>query len=537
MNQEFFEYKHPSVKKNLHKWYFAYDLLTGEIMSVIDTHSIQTSGSTLGQFMRQQGTTETGIYSVQDYLVRHLQGESDEQYLERRAIAAYVPRFARGVITLAGILWAIEGDAQRTYEVDGKKTLGDPRDKKSIMSRLWRNADGKGNNWPVCMQRLTSNMIALKKMYGVVQGPKKVDGVAVNDGSINWVLPQNVLDYQEDESGNLIFAKILDKMTQRFEGFERVPEEMEVAFVYTLEGVQRFIEDGEGKDKKIIPLDPEPIPYGADGFTFKASDKRSSVIPVFPVNLPIDSDVGYLMARADNTIFNLENALNFQLWVSGFPKLLLDAYSPETGYDEKTFEELSKLIVKGYNALPGAGHRYIAPPVDGIEVKGARIDQMVRDYYFTFFQSYADAGKQATATEIRTDYRQGIEAFLTLVSDALDEAENKALFLLEQVNFFDKPDLWGTSEITRSRDFSPVPISDLVDRALGYFGKDGEFVSTPHIRKQLAEKAARAAMIDLDEDDLEVIGESANDINDANSQEDDILTTLRRNRDPIPADV
>ena len=58
----------------------------------------------------------------------------------------------------------------------------------------------------------------------------------------------------------------------------------------------------------------------------------------------------------------------------------------------------------------------------------------------------------------------GIEAFLTLLAESVDEFENKALWRYMQAELPDEPQYWGDAFVRRPADFSPVDVDAIAEK-------------------------------------------------------------------------
>src|SRR5207245_1486820 len=92
-------------------------------------------------------------WRIAAYLIRKKVGETIEAFEERVLLADYTPYFGAVVDTLAGMLIAREGDTDRTWgktakgnDSKRKGALGDVKDKKTILGKLWVDADGAHNS-------------------------------------------------------------------------------------------------------------------------------------------------------------------------------------------------------------------------------------------------------------------------------------------------------------------------------------------------------------------------------------------------------
>ena len=95
------------------------------------------------------------------------------------------------------------------------------------------------------------------------------------------------------------------------------------------------------------------------------------------------------------------------------------------------------------------------------------------DFYVTALQSYEDAAKQKTATEIMQEQGAGRFSFLSVLARAMDTLENDIYNLIHQIERPQEPSAWTEARVERSRDFKPVDAENKADRLMkSYFGRD-----------------------------------------------------------------
>lgn len=391
---------------------------------------------------------------VGDYLIKRAQGEHDDAYDERVSIADYTPHFSRAVISLAGMLWAVEEDTARAWG-----PFGDPEDPDSPAARLLANADGRGTNLETLHQTATVDLIGYHRLYGMVEGVvRDGNGRTVSEPSIRLLPPQSVLRVIRD-GARIVSAKVKSRADVS-ESQREKPNVRDRYFIYEPDGFEVWEENKENKPSLVA----EKRPY-ARGFQY-LDESGAPTVPIVEVQLPFRTHIGYLMARKANSIFNHENTLDFLLWVACFPKLFADVSNPRDGsFDTAKWEALKKALADGNNVLPGAGNKFDAPPMAPSAEKRAAIAEKIAGFYATFFQSYGDAAREKTATEIRQDRAAGVEAFLTLLATAVDEFENRLLRLLAQAHGFPRG-TWDNASVSRPKNFQPVHIDDRLDRLI-----------------------------------------------------------------------
>lgn len=453
------KHQHPHYAANSRKWTYAMAHLDGSVMDAVDAGTYD--GARLTSNLHG-GTPLPG-------LVRRRQGETEGGFLERRQIADYTPHYARACTTLAGMLYAVSDQTSRQWQPVGEDGepegdgLGSPSDRSTPAGRLWHDADGRGTNWLTLWKQASIDIIAVQEMWCLVEGVRRDEqGREVGGPTLRLIPPTCVLDWIE-EGGRLVEVKVKEQVDRRT-SVRQKSDAHDRYFIYRLDGVTIAEEVERGGNKVVVE---ETRPYGSPdgaGFRYWADpERRVPALPIFRVQLPFRTQVGYLMARKANAIFNQESALDFLLWIACFPKLFADVQDENGNLLSDLWKEFEKKVAEGSNLLPGAGHKYDAPPTGPAEIKHKILQAKVEAFFTSFFQAYGDAARERTATEIRQDFRAGVEAFLTLLTGTLDELENGALWRLSQVEFPDQPDLWGNAHVTRSTNFQPVDIEARIE--------------------------------------------------------------------------
>jgi hypothetical protein len=461
-------YTHAAYDEALAGYTFAADHLMLRVLEgasqipATDTEVAEplTTGKGLGELL---GTMPRG--KITHYLVRKTQGETPLAYRERARIADYTAYFTNAVVTLAGMVFAAERTGANITREWGM--LGDPEDDKTPMGRSRRDIDGEGTDYGALIKQATTRMIAKRDEY--------VRASVEGDTLRAYLLDaEAVLDWSSSEEP---WAKVAGMVEDRTSPKEDYGESLrERFFLYWPDRVETWheVENDAGKPVPEM-LRADAYKTDADAFslvTDKAS--RRPALPLFRVRL-LAQPIGYMMARKANAIFNLESTLDFQLWTATFAKLFADVTSRETGeiFDD-LYAEIIKAISEGRTVIPqgpNGGHAYASPPVTGADIKRLVLAAKVEAFYRTFFQSFQRAAVEQTATEVRFDFWNSVEAILSIIASAVDEIENRLFFLWEQMLFPSDSDKWGLARVDRSAmDFSEVDLSkavtELVDRTL-----------------------------------------------------------------------
>ena len=380
------------------------------------------------------------------YLIQHKQGEYDGAYEERRKTADYTNHMATVVDGLAGMMFAVEEQAERDFG-----GLGDLADVNSTAARLWRNADGAGTNYPVVWRKLAPALISLQEYWVMVEGLiEDAEGQVTGEASIRLVDPRRVENWIEDKTGDVVQCRVTEQVDARA-SIREDDDPVVQHVVYGVDGWQRWrvTKDENGQEQE------EMIGEGTYAF-YATTAQRRRVLPIFRVRLPLPRPVGYLIARKAKAIFNLESSRDWLLWVANFPKLLIDSTAD--------IKEIQAKLKEGGNIFTGVEHTYITPPTEPAQLATEVLEKKVGDFRVMAMREYGDAARERTATEIRQEFRTGVEAFLTMLKSAMDEAEGGALWRLEQVYFPNQPSRWGQARVERANQFLPEHLSSK-DRA------------------------------------------------------------------------
>jgi hypothetical protein len=394
------------------------------------------------------------------YLIRRGTGEPTASYQERLRLADYKNHFGTVVDSLAGMLFGNEADASRLFARPEEKGLGDAKDPRSVAGRLTLNADGHGTGWSTLHKQLASVLSVVHCAWGLVTSP-------TGPQRVRYLSPLEVPDWEYDREGNLVAVKVCEYVIVRPNGLTSKPALVRRWTVYDLYGWQRW--------EKSTDTNGTPVRLTGEGDTgvYQLVDRDGTpALPIYPVVLPLKRRVGWLLSRNANTIFNLESARDFLVWSANFPKLKL-------GAGDAFFEKLVEQLNKGANVLqddPASGaktHEYIAPPTGPAEIASTILNKKIVDLYVTAFREYGDAAREKTATEVRQDVAAGVGAYLQMLKAALDDAENQALYRIEQLEWPGEPSKWGGARVERSDEFTPTDVQAVVDRLVArYFGKD-----------------------------------------------------------------
>jgi len=413
-------------------------------------------------YARDHYTAEAAApWNIPSYLHRKKLGEAVEAYEERVLLADYTPHFGAVVDTLAGMITQIEANATRVW---GR--LGDSEDRRTHAGRVWVDADGDGNGLLTLMQLLATDLVAVHDAWLLVDGVKG-DG---RRARIRLIEVERVINWRHDpDTGALVEAVMKDFKDTRASVMDNPDAHLECEYIlFTTAGFQRYrkVRDAEKREEKVVQVSElEPYAYRTrDG---------SPTIPLVRVRLPLRRNVGYIMARKANAIFNKESERDHLLRFACFPLLNVVANDTLFGKIKQQLRAGARVL----QVLPGnANHNYTAPDSGPAAILNATIEAKILEYYTTAFREFGSAARRqgrerVTATEVKQDLATGVAAFLSLLRNALDNAENAALYLFEQTVFPNDQAKWDLAKVERSTEFGPFDPDEVVARMRDrYFG-------------------------------------------------------------------
>lgn len=427
------ENEHPEYIANIDRWKFTRDHYTGAVLDEANNLASNLDGG---------------------YLVRKGQSETEESFKERVRLADYTTHFSTVVDSLAGMLFAVEKEAVRKWDAEDGDSLGSPDDSTSIAARLKDDADGEGNGWVTKWKQLAVELIHSRRAWILVDSIGGEEGVS----RIRILNPSVVTNWRY-RGGILVDVTLKESVDARSD-YKSKPTQENRYVHFTVEGWKRYSID---KDSGVETM--------LDEGTYQYVDKGGvSILPIFPVELPLPRPVGWLLARKANAIFNRESERDHLIRTCNFPYLVI------VGKDT-VYKAIVAAIKTGSRILqqdptsPGT-HKFIAPNSGPAKVATDVLIRKVEEFYVTGFREYGDAARERTATEVRQDVSSGVGAFLQMLKAAIDDAENAAFYRVEQTEFVGQAGKWGNAHVERTEDFLPVDIQSVMDRtAKRYFGE------------------------------------------------------------------
>jgi hypothetical protein len=413
---------HPEFREEFEKWLYSWDHLRAEVYGQEEGDVGVIESIVPGHLHHQVGHLREMSCIDRDYLIQKEQGELNAAYKERRKISSYTPHFPFAVSSLVGMFFDAQGELTPTWEPEDATEGLESSFDRDVTGALEENFDGKGNSfeawlWDTAIQ-LTAMGTVWPRVEGVVRDTSpggEPNGSVIEEAAVVTEPPIRVENWLEQDN-RLKEAKLRTIVDDRDSLRDLQSEAREIRHIYyTPEGFRqyRLSVDDSPRDQSV--REEEMMRQEMDLYRTVSRRESGRILPIFRVDLPLRGNPGYNSARDANTIFNLESALDFEIWHSSFAKFLADVDS-EDGINEDLWDELQDAFRKGANLLPGAGHQYAAPPSDNASIKMDRIEKKVEAFYKTFFQRFGNRAKEQTATEIKQEARSGVQAFLTLLA-------------------------------------------------------------------------------------------------------------------------
>lgn len=429
-SETWLDYEHVLYTEQWWKWVFARDLYTGDVL-------------------------DDG--KIKDYLIRKSTGESLEAYTERYKLADYTNHLGAVVDALAGMLFAVEEDAKRVLkaDTDDAAPLGDPKDPRSVIGKLWQDADGNGTGFLTLWKQFTIELLINHVAWVML------DTNSAGDPKIRILPAELVVNWRYD-NGVLKEALVKETTDIRTSIKDDPNDFVEYQYIhFTTEGWERWRKvDDKGNIEQV-----------GDGGTYRYVDSSGQeTLPLFMVTLPMKRNVGHSLARKANAIFNKESERDHLLRAANFPKLNVVG----TG---EVFKKVTQALRKGAIALwndpkSPTTHNWIAPDTQSATVASKVLERKVEEFYVTAFREYGDAAQERTATEVRQDVSAGVGAFLEMLKSGVDDGEQGILWRLEQQTFPKDKSKWWKATVERSSNFLPVDVGVMIDKMkIRYFGE------------------------------------------------------------------
>ena len=416
------------------------------------------------------------------YLFRRAQGESIVVYTERVQISKFPRHDAAIVDSFSGSVFAVENKADRTLEA-----FGDIDDESSFAYRLWRNADGQGTNYCTMFKKAAGNFTNYKRVWYLVETE-----------TFQWLHGASVKNWFYDDDGilsDVLIEEVIDDRTSIQDEYGNA-EDRRRWIHYHKEGFDRYKITNDGKgERRVQKITEESGSW--DYAHYDGIDQEHITIPLGFIDLPFadNANPGYSMAQDANYLYNLLSDIRNTLRVANHPKL--------RGKDvtDEEFENTEESLQKGSNLLQGDWD-FISPSPENAQTGYEIYKEEVRDFFVTSHQRYNDAAREATATEARQDDQAGRQAYLIILSGALDELEGRVLFMLSQKQFPLDSGQWLINSVTRSTDFKAEDSNQFADKLMKTFFSGPVPIGATGLNN-VAKKVAGLLGVEIEEDELD----------------------------------
>lgn len=405
-------------------------------------------------------------------------GEQVGPFYDRSTQADYTNYTADVINKLVGILSSVDVETQRTWQKKGE-TVG--LESNGAADRLKENCDGNGTDWSEKWERVAVRLLIFGGMFVLV------DGVG-DDGQskMKMVDPRQVVDWKE-EAGKLQWVKVRHTVQIR-SGPKSAPVEEERYILYDLEGFQAFRKNDDGEVESV----GEKTEYAY--YTDESRNERR--LPIERLSLGLPFNFGLTLAQKTNRIFQKQSERDHMQRLLKNNLFMMDA-------DDDAFRNAKKYIMQGGKVLQGKGS-FESPSTDPIDSAGEVIREKIKDLYETFFLGSSDSSREKSATQIRQEYRVGLESILNILAGRLDSAEQNVLRLVEQVYFPENPRVWGQATVSRSKDFQPTDTNTTVQRLQETFFRMEGVPLPDSVKTRVASRILDLYGIEYDEDEMEL---------------------------------
>lgn len=434
---------------------------------------------------------------VRRYIPQKELTEPKEDYEERVGAVTCPGLLPFLVDSFSGMLQAGDRNTSIVYAEEGADGgLGDVETPGTEAYKLANNADGDGLNFETFWTRFDNRLIRYFEVWVLVNGAiKDADGHTIQDPHFQLIDPIAVTNtfYRDGRLTDVVVEHFVDGRTSIMDG----PGKIRRWTHYHLYGADVYEERKlkNGKTEIVRKLDLA-IEYAY----FETTDRRKRILPIFPSRLTLDRFVTYQAARTQNEILNLESEKRASLRNGLLARFALVG-------SQAFADSLRKEYAKGFKTLRhdpknSTQHYFVAPPDAFTRIAEEEIERKSEAFMVNNFRDYANAAREKTATEIKSDNKAGKEAFLLLLAASKTEAQNRAFFLLEQSHFPDKPSLWGRARVNREPDFSLVTGKELVETVLEKVFSDRALPLGPTSLESAARMVLDYFGLEYDEDEL-----------------------------------
>ncbi len=394
----------------------------------------------VSEVLKNQSVTigENGPWG--DYLPRR-PGENVENYIDRLKTSDYTNHFVRVVNAYVGMMSAVSDKTSRTWQLDERdRGLKNHPSRGDVASNLKMDADGKGTSWNEKFEDFLIQLLKFDKAYILVEGlPESGDGEA----KVKFIDPRKVVN-KKYTGGRLTEVLVQDKRV--IEPSLKAKRKEQIEYIhYTTEGFKRYRKQD---DEVVEVVDDNGNPVEAEYDFYNGSEKNEDTRTVPIVEMELDNNIGSTLAVKSNRIFQKQSERDHKQRMMSAQLLSLDV-------EDEGFEEARRTLTRGGRTLQGQGE-FINPSSEPVSSYNKTIREKESDLYKTFFLDNYDSAAQKSATEIRQDFRSGLEAILNVFKNELDRAEHKVMSFIEQIYFQNSPSLWGQATVQRPSEFEPT---------------------------------------------------------------------------------
>ncbi len=454
-----FSARSPHYDRMAPMWRYVRDVYTGDYLPTpTSSTGLPVSGA---RYTPSAGSGNRDGENL--YVTRRSQAESQGEYAERLRVLDPDMLFSRAVSSLTGQIAAAESQISRTWTAEDGKAFGSVEEEDTDADRLWKDANGEGVEWPVFWRQGAADLILYQEVWFLVSGATKEDVPAgVSDTGALLTLPVDrdprvqmvepgAVVYVLESAGRPVQVHVLT--TRAADALAGREKAQEVLTIYRLNGWERRVREEGAADDGAVE-DSGPYEYYED------REKTRRCLPIYRGCLPLRQYVAYILARKAVARLNMENRRDSLVNKANTPRLVLKAENNDTakGAVEELVQGQSFHRVGKDDALD-----FIEPGTSGADLATRVLGDKEQAFQSAAFQTYEDQARQVTATEVRQQSRGGADAFLTLLTGALDGAENRALWLLAQA-FGLPPDEWAVARVQRSTKFVAFDEAEQADK-------------------------------------------------------------------------
>jgi len=492
-DNEWVDFRHPHWEENVDTWAFIEAHYDGKALKIArkKAQDLEKKG-TQSFSINDKAATQHRDHPI---LWRRISTESINQFIER-AFTSRFPRVMAAIVdSFSGAIEGVEAKDVRTYDEVWK---GPPEEEKSLLHAFWKDADGRGSNFPALVRRQAGRFSRLHRVWVLVETDKVV--FAPIQDVVNWRF----------EGDRLVEVLIRETGDPRKSLKEEFAKPVERYVYYTVEGWTRF-EVRETSDDKEVRRDIVRIPEGSGVWKFPhygsvkdAEEKNNGmedrpdrrVVPLNMFDLDLDGFPGEDMAEGANYLFNLLSDARNILRQSNFPYWVGDV-------DNDAFKETVKAREQGWNMLQG-DWKNVGPDPEIAKMAFDTFRSETEAFFIEMHQLFEQSTRDKTAEEVSTNDTRGRRSFLSTETRSLEEMENWIWFMFTQKNHPNNPGSWMGTSVKRSRDFQPIDTAEwareLTDRV---FGKDEVVPAGEKGRIDAAKKILRLLGVEFDDDELE----------------------------------